>query len=44
MVIGVSKEWTLKQGHPAARTLILQVTGFDIDESNKPWAPSAAPR
>ena len=35
MVTGVSKEWTLKQEHPAARTLILQVTRFDIDESNK---------
>jgi Uncharacterized lipoprotein len=35
MVTGVSKEWSLKQEHPAARTLILQVTRFDVDESNK---------
>jgi hypothetical protein len=35
MVTGISKEWTLKQEHPAARTLILQVTRFDVDESNK---------
>lgn len=35
MVTGISKEWTLKQEHPATRTLILQVTRFDIDESNK---------
>lgn len=35
MITGVSKEWTLKQEHPATRTLILQVARFDIDESNK---------
>jgi hypothetical protein len=35
MVTGVSKEWTLKQEHPASRTLVLQVTRFDVDESNK---------
>ena len=35
MVTGISKEWSLKQEHPAARTLILQVTRFDVDESNK---------
>jgi uncharacterized lipoprotein YajG len=35
MVTGVSKEWSLKQEHSAARTLILQVTRFYVDESNK---------
>jgi uncharacterized lipoprotein YajG len=35
MVTGISKDWTLKQEHPAARTLILQVTRFYVDESNK---------
>jgi len=35
MVAGISKDWTLKQEHPAARTLILQVTRFYVDESNK---------
>lgn len=35
MVTGISKEWSLKQDHPAARTLILQVTRFYVDESNK---------
>jgi hypothetical protein len=35
MVTSISKEWTLKQEHPAARTLILQVTRLDVDESNK---------
>jgi uncharacterized lipoprotein YajG len=35
MVTGISKEWTLKQEHPAARSLILQVTRFYVDESNK---------
>jgi uncharacterized lipoprotein YajG len=35
MVTGISKEWTLKQERPAARTLILQVTRFYVDESNK---------
>ena len=35
MVTGVGKEWSLKQEHPAARTLILQVTRFYVDESNK---------
>lgn len=31
----VAKEWSLKTDHPAARTLILQLTRFNIDESNK---------
>jgi uncharacterized lipoprotein YajG len=35
MVTGISKDWTLKQERPAARTLILQVTRFYVDESNK---------
>jgi uncharacterized lipoprotein YajG len=35
MVTGISKEWSLKQEHPATRTLILQVTRFYVDESNK---------
>ncbi|HEV7425399.1 MAG TPA: SHOCT domain-containing protein [Thermoanaerobaculia bacterium] len=35
MVTGISKEWTLKQERPAARTLILQVSRFYVDESNK---------
>jgi uncharacterized lipoprotein YajG len=35
MVTGISKEWTLKQERPAARTLILQVTRFYVDEGNK---------
>lgn len=35
MVTGISKEWSLKQEHPAARTLVLQVTRFYVDESNK---------
>jgi hypothetical protein len=35
MISAVSKEWSLKQERPAARTLILQVTRFDVDESNK---------
>jgi len=35
MVTGISKDWTLKQEHPAARTLILQVIRFYVDESNK---------
>ena len=35
MVTGLSKEWSLKQEHPAARMLILQVMRFDLDESNK---------
>lgn len=32
---GVAKQWGLKEGTPAARTLTLQVTRFFIDESNK---------
>jgi uncharacterized lipoprotein YajG len=32
---GVAKQWGLKQGTPAARTLTFQVTRFFIDESNK---------
>jgi len=35
MVTGISKDWTLKQEHPAARSLILHVTRFYVDESNK---------
>lgn len=35
MVTGVGKEWSLKQEHPAGRALILQVTRFYVDESNK---------
>lgn len=35
MVTGVGKEWSLKQEHPAPRTLVLQVTRFYVDESNK---------
>jgi uncharacterized lipoprotein YajG len=35
MVTGISKDWTLKQERPASRTLILQVTRFYVDESNK---------
>ena len=35
MVTGVGKEWSLKQEHPAGRTLILQVTRFYVDEANK---------
>jgi hypothetical protein len=35
MVTGVGKEWSLKQEHPAGRTLVLQVTRFNVDESNK---------
>ena len=35
MVSGIGKEWSLTQEHPAARTLILQVTRFYVDESNK---------
>lgn len=35
MVTGIGKNWSLKQEHPAARTLILQVTRFYVDESNK---------
>jgi uncharacterized lipoprotein YajG len=35
MVTGISKEWTLKQERPVARTLILQVTRFYVDEGNK---------
>ena len=35
MVTGVGKEWSLKQEHPAARTLTLQLMRFDVDESNK---------
>jgi hypothetical protein len=35
MITGVSKEWSLKQEPPAGRTLILQITRFDVDESNK---------
>lgn len=31
----VAKEWSLKTDPPAARTLILQLTRFNIDESNK---------
>jgi hypothetical protein len=31
----VAKEWSLKTDHPASRTLILQLTRFNIDESNK---------
>jgi hypothetical protein len=31
----VAKEWALKTDRPAARTLVLQVTRFNIDESNK---------
>jgi hypothetical protein len=31
----VAKEWSLKTDHPATRTLILQLTRFNIDESNK---------
>ena len=31
----VAKEWSLKTDRPAARTLILQLTRFYIDESNK---------
>jgi len=35
MVNGMGKEWSIKQEHPAPRTLILQVTRFYVDESNK---------
>ena len=35
MVTGVGKEWSLKQEHPAGRTLVLQVTRFYVDEANK---------
>jgi len=35
MVTGMGKEWSIKQEHPAPRTLILQVTRFYVDESNK---------
>jgi hypothetical protein len=35
MVAGTTKDWSLKQERPAARTLTLQVTRFYIDESNK---------
>jgi uncharacterized lipoprotein YajG len=35
MVTGISKDWTLKQEHPASRKLLLQVTRFYVDESNK---------
>jgi hypothetical protein len=35
MVTGISKDWTLKQEHAAPRTLVLQVTRFDVDEANK---------
>jgi hypothetical protein len=31
----VAKEWALKTDAPAARTLILQLTRYNIDESNK---------
>lgn len=31
----VAKEWALKTDPPAARTLVLQLTRFNIDESNK---------
>lgn len=32
---GIGKEWSLKQEKPAARTLVLQLARFNIDESNK---------
>jgi hypothetical protein len=35
MITGVSKEWSLKQERPVSRTLVLQVTRFDVDEANK---------
>lgn len=35
MVAGVGKQWSLKQEHPAGRTLVLQVTRYYVDESNK---------
>jgi uncharacterized lipoprotein YajG len=35
MVTGIGRGWSLKQEHPAGRTLILLVTRFYVDESNK---------
>jgi hypothetical protein len=35
MVTGLGKDWSLKQVHPAPRTLTLQLMRFDVDESNK---------
>lgn len=35
MIGGIGKQWALKQEHPADRTLVLQVTRFYVDESNK---------
>jgi hypothetical protein len=35
MVTGMGREWSIKQEHPAPRTLVLQVTRFYVDESNK---------
>src|SRR2546423_563528 len=35
MVSGLGKDWSLKQEHPAPRTLTLQLMRFDVDESNK---------
>lgn len=35
MVTGIGRNWSLKQEHPAARTLILKVIRFYVDESNK---------
>ena len=34
-ITGIGKDWSLKQEHPAGRTLLLQITRFDVDESNK---------
>jgi uncharacterized lipoprotein YajG len=31
----VGKEWSLKQEAPAARKLLVQITGYAVDESNK---------
>ena len=44
MVTGVGKEWSLKQEHPAARTLVLQVTRFYVDEPTKRSVRCTAPR
>ena len=34
-VVGTGKAWGLKQETPAARVLVLQLTRFNLDESNK---------
>lgn len=34
-LVQVATEWSLKQAKPAARVLTIQITGFDVDESNK---------